>query len=498
MFVAPTDFQVMAYESKFPTWIIAGLITSIAVIYTVMGYYMPFTGDDLGYGAGFGTYYGGDLEAYPLFAARHWLHVNGRMANLITPFLLFFSPKWLLATLNGIMTALFFAFALKAVGFTRQTVSAQLFLIALIAFTFPWWDSMMLFDVSFNYVWASAFGLGFLLLLFKDTIKRRWAWMAWIFAFLAGAMHEAMSVPIVCGLFCYYYFSGNWRNTPKPKRIMTGAFVLGSAMAFLSIGIWRRFGSDFVPNDPMWLLTLKSDFYAILFLLFIVTARLASPLRLAEMMRRQWVVYAVAAIISMGFSAVGGIVGRSGWFAQIFALIALFQWARECDWRINRKVAALASAWLLVAIVAHYAELTRWQLKTSSELRKAISLYEESPDGTVYMDFTPHDRFPWWVLHKNRGVPDADDSYILQTITQFHGDESRPMRILPSAVEQLDARSVKGDMRIGNGWVSREKPDTDENGIFDRNGQQYVSVPFRKNGIQLYFLTPRYLDPGDR
>ena len=74
------------------------------------------------------------------------------------------------------MCAGFYAMTLVSSGLAgRHTATAKIAVTALLLFTFPWWDSFMLFDVMFNYVWSSALVLAVLWLLLRG-VPSRWRW----------------------------------------------------------------------------------------------------------------------------------------------------------------------------------------------------------------------------------------------------------------------------------------------------------------------------------
>ena len=90
----------------------------------------------------------------------------------------------------------------------------------------------------------------------------------------------------------------------------------------------------------------------------------------------------VSAIAGLAFVAVGGIVGRSGWFSQIFALIALWQWYDPVGrYRVSLVGGGLVALSLGMSAVVQMVEVDRYSYigwKADSELR---SLYAASPDG---------------------------------------------------------------------------------------------------------------------
>lgn len=490
------------------------LIIAIGAMMAVYFNYIPYVGDDLVYSGSWERYYRGLID-YPLHFARNMLRVNGRMGDKLNIFWMCYLPRPALSIVAGAMVSLLLWLVIRSAHVPRQWVTARIVIVSLLMLTMPWWDSFSLFVCQFNYVWTSVFVLAVILVILNARFHSRWMWLMPPLAFMAAAMHEACGISASAGLAAYFYLHRSSTPMPRIKRWTLWLFFVGATVPLLSPAFWWRVGSAGAdPDDPMWLLVLKSDFYALALTLFIVIARFAAPHRLAEMMKSSWTIYAVAAIVSMCISALGGIVGRSGWFAQTFALIAFFQWGVENHARISRRVGIALSVVSVAVVTFHLVDVVRWQRVTGRELERCLAVYEANPSQPVYMDFTGDERQPWWVLHKTRGVPDADDRYIIETITHLHGDSIHPLVVLPTALRGMDFSTLRGTRQVTQpytayntlppstvppSYVAAVMPtDTDDRMFCRLNGTTYVVVPFRKEGRQLYFLTPREQDPGDR
>lgn len=474
--------------------IFSAVILFIGFCYIILASHKPYTGDDLVYGPMYTTRYHGFTD-YLVYVAQHWLSTNGRIADKISPLFLNFTPRWIFLTVNAAITALMFAIVVKLACTQRVGLTARLLLVSLIVFTLPWWDSMLLFACSFNYVWASTFGLYAIYFILNKKANM----LLVIFSFIAAGMHEAMGLPLSCGLIAYFFFTRAHKSMPTIQRLSVLAFFAGSAFTLLSRALWCRLNSITEVNDPMPILVLKSDFFVLALIVLIIVAYFVSRKRLIKAIYSPWILFVVAALASCCISAVSGIVGRSGWFAQLYALIAIYMWFDSCDWHISRRCGIAFSTIMIAAIVFHFTEFTRYQVISGNQLAECIEQYSKSDDGIVYGDYLGDPEKPWWILHKSQGVPDADDLWILSTITKVYGDESHPITILPTAFRNIDAHAVSGMMPIGSNFVSDAIPQGTSQRMFYRlNNKDYVVVPFKKDNVQLYFITPLDLDPGDR
>lgn len=482
-------------------WCVVGIIVLHTIVF---GALQILSGDDIGYSQSIAAFDGKSLP-YLRFVKFHYLEVNGRMANLLAPFWLSVVPRWVLDIANGLVCGLFYAMTLIMSGVGRRGfATGKLIVTALLLFTFPWWDSFMLFDVMFNYVWSSAFVLVVLWLLLRGR-SCRFGWIVWPFAALAASMHEGMGVPVAIGIMVWTLLTGSFRYLTRVQRGIVIFFIVGAMLAFLSPGIWGRFfslGTDghSKPNDPMWLLVLKSDFYVLILMAVIVIEALCDRKKLIEILRTPWTIFVVAAIVSACFSAVSGIVGRSGWFASLMALIALGQWVVMRDYHINRRIGAIASSVLSVMILVHLVVVDTVQFKMSRELKDVLTQYHHNPDEPVYMDYHPWDDYQWLTLAKLRGVPESYESYVLSLYAaQYAYTDAPSLVVLPKAAENIYSDTL---VKVADGYLFPSMEDFPTSGTltgYKIDGRIYLPVRFTdKKKRQMCYLTPLRVRPGDR
>lgn len=477
-------------------WI--GLCVAAFVWFLLQGLCIGDMGDDLSYGA-YHNYYGGNILYYPRWVVRHWAINNGRAANYLAPLMLHFAPRWLMVAANALVASLYFYFAARCVG--KVGAWGRTLAISLLLLTMAWWDSSTVFDVSFNYVWASAFGLGFLYILLRlNSGAVHWRKsvfiMACAFAFVAGQMHEAMSVALSAGIIVYYAIGDRWKAAGKMIKIYAGCFLAGALLCLGSVGTWRRVAADKVADDSVGMILLKSDFYALILLIVIVAYALFRRRELVDKMKSAWGILAVAAMASMCFSAVGGIVGRSGWFAQTFALMALI----GCFWPATVGKAMKAGVCAISALsILCWTAMTNEQMRLGAEAKEAAERYWQSMTGTFYMDHTPFDGAGWWTLMRPRGAVSNSDHYSRYLYEQMYRPD-RPYAMLPAADEKLSADSL---LRTNAYTIAPraqqlmlEKP---YHGIWrDSLGDVWVEVEATHRGCRLYYSERMELLPGDR
>ena len=113
-------------------------------------------------------------------------------------------------------------------------------------------------------------------------------------------------------------------------------------------------------------------------------------------------------------------------------------------------------------------------------------------------------------------MPDADDVWILHTISLYYSDLKKPLIILPEQLKSMDTSEIDGLQKLGLDYVSSEKPNTTDfmtyEGIslqhfygeikgsvinYDNGGTEYIVTPFVKDNKLLYLISERYIDWGD-
>lgn len=446
------------------------------------------TGDDLSY---LSAVEGPDRYCthwwqYPKWMAAHWLRSNGRLPNLVMP-LTVALPVFLRALTIGLSLVLLYTFSIKLSGLRQGWL--PILMIAVFTFSFPWWDSFTLIDVWGNYVWTAALIVLFLYRMREATDKAGVWWC--LLAFAAGMSHEAASAPIAASFILLWIL-----KKEKPADAQLKLFIwfcAGTLIVFFSPGIWGRFGRHSTPDDPLFILFLKSDLIAgilwttLLFMLFFEKRQKA----LKRFFRSEMSVPAWGALFSMCFSLAGGIVGRSGFFASTYALIVIFMFLRKKIPYRESIGGKIISAVIALPVIIQLSGVLCWQLKFGKEMREGYEKYFRSSDGIVTVEWTPDNAAPWWTLNIPRGLPDPDDVYLKYTMTLLHPNHPVPVFIRP------------GD-RLSGSLPANEKIQIYET---DFSGEPEIRIFFwTENGKQKvaeevgdkYYITDRVLDPGDR
>lgn len=476
------------------------LVAFIAIFFMLYNAHLPYTADDLFYYAGFQAKYG-RWSLYPRYVYDTVMFLNGRIANWGAVPLFALQPDWMVWVENGLMVAAFLALVFKASLMGRDSLTARIGFIFLFIFTYPWWDSMMMLVCQFNYTWAMVPGLALVLWLL-DGIPRRMGWAACLLAAVAGLMHEAFSLPLLCGIAVYLILSGRLRSLSRTEKAVLVTFALATAFVCLCPGILRRFlRSSAGESEPLLRIILTNDFYAVGLLIFSVVMLWARPRLFRSAIKTPWVIFAVAAMVSAVLSVSAGWIGRSGWFAQTFALIAFFRWGMMHGVRIPRLAGGVFAAIASGLVIIHLCGVMCYQVKVGAERQAAFDAYRANPAEPVYMDWTPQADVPWYFSDKVIGMVDYDEGYDLATIRDILGDSIHEFTVLPAALRDIDASGITAVTRVQGGFLTPAPPvsyQDEDRTITLIRGRQYMVVPFVKEGRSLWYVTPRILDPDDR
>ncbi len=456
------------------------LIISLGLSLVYYWYIVP-AGDDLGYARVIGGSepYSVPWWKYGVWCVRHWLNVNGRWGNYVLP-LVVESPTWLRSILGAAGAVGMCYLAVICAELKRGWLPVAL--IAALWLIMPWWDSFFLYACNANYVWPSVFMLSSVLLITHKYNLKHVSWWMYVITFIGGCGHEAGALPLVIGYMGYMWL--NRRVPIEGERRLTVCFCLGLAFTLCSPALWSRFltaTSGGVPDDTILWLFLKSDFMAgVLWIMMAVSAfSPAGRQSLTVMLRSRAGIFALATFPAVGISVVSGVVGRSGWYAELFALIALASWLGEY---VRRPRFGLGLV-ITIITVLQLGAVAFWQCRLGKEHLQFIKAYMYSPNGVVDMKATSDDEQPLLTLWRARGVPDGDDVYLLENLRLYLRGSDSPWPTLLGKV----CDTLPSDARL----LTDEYHDVY---VIEREGIEYTVTP----AAGKWYTTRRVIDPGDR
>lgn len=421
----------------------------------------PYYSDDWGYMLTFRSSEGPGTGYWPLeriwrWFPFHWLHSNGRAANYLAMLSLSFLPKWLVSAVTGAAVAWMTVAVARVAGVWRSgRMTLGCAAIAVVTLLFPWWNDMVSVDVAFNYPVASAVVLAFILLLASP--HRRSPWLMAPLGFLAGAMHEAASLPLAAAL-CVLWWRSRRDAAPltwSRSRAALWGFALGCLEVASSPGIWSRLGASADPDHPLPLALLISAPLTLVALLLCFVLAFSRPGR--AFLGRIFASpvgcgAAVAALGSLLFCAVSGITGRSGWFSQIYALIFLLYAGAASGVRIAGIPGAVLSVVMLALSVWSVLLPVPRLLHASADIRAMADELEKAPAGAhviLFRDLYDEHLHPLEALGRARAI-ESTDAFILGQIAEFYGASSLAVLPAPGAPLALDGLTLPYTLTDGS------------------------------------------------
>lgn len=210
-------------------------------------------------------------------------------------------------------------------------------------------------------------------------------------------------------------------------------------------------------------------------------------------------IFAVASLVSMAMSGVSGIVGRSGWFAEIYALIVITYFAKE-----YLKIPKIVYTLPALTVLVHVSMVVYGQRSAGIEYAEFDRKYLNSKSGIVFIDYTRDDERSAFLLNKVRGVPDPDDTYLLKTYAEHYSETSPKPIVLPVDAKKYLQSGLNETVVLKSGdilsTVCPKLSEIRDDGLMlcEKDGVQMVVQEFRYNGKQYYHISKRILDPGDR
>ena len=482
------------------------LIFLIGIAYAAMGFWMPPLGDDLGFIDSFKSQ-DDCWYSFPRYVYRAWLWNNARMADMLNPIGYVFMPQWLKAVSNGAVVVVMFYMTLRLASQLKQkSPFFPVLIIFILTFAMRWDGIWMEYNTFYNYIWSSAFAMLALSFLFSkySSFNKWYCWLMLPFCFIASAMHEAIGLPMAASLVIMSIITPFYKNAGIIRRFVLIAMISGGLFTLTSPGNFKRIGSMLQP-EPVIQIVFGSAAFVVILLLLCAYLFVCRRSLLYTLLRSQWIVYVGISLFSSGFMLLSGFGGRTGWFAQLFAIIAVFQGLAKLDFTVDKTIGWICSAILSYLIIFHIGKLAEWQHKLSDETREVIAEYKNSPDGIVFYDYTKDFEIPWYLLRKPHGFPDDDDTYYRYRMRRHYGD-GKQLVVLPTAFDPIpaaDSLPIASD-----GFILTSIRPADVYGdtivaIFPREltymgGKEYIINEFDHQGQRLYLLSLMDRDRGEK
>ena len=395
---------------------------------------------------------------------------NGRLANLISPFTTLITPfKDLFPYVNGCFYA-FLIFLVQRLACGKATGFKNFMLViswaSLLVFV-PWYDNILIFDYTLNYLWSCVVCLLYIFFLLINEPK---GWNVWkislgcLLAVLAGAFHEGFAVPTLCGLGLLAIVR---KGKMSPTFYCLCILMIVVTLVFmLSEGIINRIGYT-LPGE--YLLPPKR----VLLIVCIVVAcfiglSLNSKGRSIILQTVKSPLFPICIGIFLSSYAIGFLTvkaPRCYFFGNVALTILLLNLIFNILIKISEKgflgkfISYVATPLILIGCVLQTVGVIYWQKKYGDETRKIYSMIEASDSGIIYHDFINTMKPPFYAL----GMP--VDLWVWRSFWEYRALNwyyKKPfMSVVPTDIKKIDFERMSPlEGNLGS-WIS-------ENYVFTR------------------------------
>ncbi|MDE6802833.1 MAG: hypothetical protein K2J06_08710, partial [Muribaculaceae bacterium] len=439
------------------------------------------------------------------FLAAQYIDCNGRILDGLGPAILYLLPKGVASAIMGLMTACYFALLAAAAGlWHRNRVAAADALILVALLSLPWWDYMLLRVCQLNYLWGTTFALA-TVMLYSRKGKKSSTWTIiglLLCSFLAGASHEQIGVAMSAVLLPLSFHRLLHRDITRNQTAILIGLSLGTLFAISSPALWRR-NSSLTADATIGELLITTLPITLLLIAVCIGCMFTSSgrTRLKALAHSSWGVYTLISVIAAIIAIYSTTPGRTGWLSESMALVALARMLFDFRYKLSTLFTSILCVTALTIIAAHYVVAIKWQNKVGQEYREVVESYTKSADGLVFKDFTLDTDIPTIALGRVKGVPDADDIYLLKVIATAYG-HGHPLVILPDAFSD-SLESVADSLSAGGYTIYSSRPET-RTLVNPHNAKLTISSDGRvittvrlPSGKTLFLASPFIIDPGD-
>lgn len=385
-----------------------GVIGFTALSFAWIFLTMPYMLDDFWYMEGVRDFKYGNTAVFPFreiweTVRFHYQTDNARLSNAVFAAILWL-PRWIPALVTSLLNACVLLLLAKLAGIApRRSPMAVVWLCLLYSVTLPWSDGIFILCFQFNYVWSTALSMLCLVLFLREK-PAAW-WLSALLGLLIGAWHEGFSAPLLCALALV---SVLWpRRFLRPWRIAMMAGLAVSLLWLMSAPPFFRYAGDGVScfSEPeRWFRCMRLNMVYVFQLAMMVVALLRRSTRKAA-----WaplpVACAVAGAVSClifiyvpTFPRVGFMAGVVAVPGILYLFPVLFSSVGDGGLRFRLLAVFTAFAGLFLAVHMLAADVAALQFR--NDIERSRRLADESPDGSLFMDFSRSEDAPFITLGK--------------------------------------------------------------------------------------------------
>lgn len=465
----------------------AALLTAMVAIYAVLEWFVPQQADDIHVGKWFVELQppsgGFSLSGYWDFVCAFRAGDNGRLANLLFPFVGVMMPQWAYSVLFGLACTLtvYLAARLSAQQSGRVGYGSLLMAWAMVAFLLPWRDHLITLDFAMNYVFTSAAVLGCLYILSRaiaGRLSRGWLAGAAVVCFFGGMMHEGFTVPMSAGIavavLCHRRLLRN-----RGFMVCCAAFVAGALICTLCPGTINRASEDLQDFSGSIIGFLAKS---VVVLLVVAMILLLLAKKSTRKQCHEWLsnpINIIIVITMMGsfiicLMMLGG--HRILTCGNLMAAIVIMSLMRGVvHVRVGRRARMAITVAATLLMLAFFGNVIVRQRAIAIQHQKIVAISDSGDNPTVYydlIDFNPiltwgyTTEYTWrWLLHYAHYM-DLRKKEIAVVPTAFRGIGRDSGRAIPG---DANIREYKGHLFAPKDQIDISKYYRSPNSTDDRN-----------------------------
>ncbi len=424
-----------------------GIISFIAICYTIIFWTYPNSGDDFGFMLYIRDYLQGSSDVFPWDGIKsywdiHYNHDCARLSNFVL-MLMFLIPRGIYAILSGLAIGLSLFYSAKLANIGKNDTMPLLLLSSMFIFLLPWHESIFLMAYTLNYVWATTL---MVLTIYFFIFKKNTSLIIMLaLGLITGIWHEGFSVPLVCGFICWSLL--NYRNiNPQRISIIVG-LLIGIIWLFTAPGMSRR------SNIAMhWFLIPNLIGFIFNYLPFVIIMLISILSAVSRRYRHflntdTYIILFIASVASFGIMLCTGCLGyRVGWACIMCSIILLSALVKQIYPNIKSSFLKNAcSLALLMIIVAHLTIACHNSFIVKHEYEYIVTEYHKSADGTVFAPVTFEEETSVLSFKK----PEMAPYYLNKSVfDSYHSNNSKELTIIP--IELKNYQTKLGTQINGN------------------------------------------------
>ncbi len=219
------------------------------------------------------------VETYKAYG-KLFIHDANRLSNYLGPAVLTIVPRWLFGLFASVLVWILVNLCRDIIGVRGSLLGSTLLLFLFITI-FPWQEQMVSRMFMLNYLFGSAIILLFIKMFVssKPDHNGRLERIGMVFlGVLAGAVHEGLALPVLCGCVVVFIFPGN--KMSRRRWYLLAGLILGLLTIFLSPAIHTRTRSYGVADiNALIIVVLRYFYYVAPFTLLCIAFSMALLMR---------------------------------------------------------------------------------------------------------------------------------------------------------------------------------------------------------------------------